>query len=356
VGLTPTTGENGPPWLIFTGQGKTDSWAAFWNVKYNLTERFALRAGGRFTHENRTIDNTGFLRLGPNGTGPQTILTNVAADDERTFDEYTNEAGAEFKITDEVMVYYTFAQGFKSGAGLLGQIDAPITDPTFVDSHEVGIKSRWFDRRLTLNLAAFDSVVDGLQAEGSSTDPVRGLLTRFTNVTRLDVHGAEADITLSVTDQLRLGAAVAWTVAKFADFTSIDPLDPRTVTAPTTALQQVAGNRAPRTPEWKGNLNAEYGIALRNGGLITIGTDVTYTGKIFYDEFNHDPVSEDPYTLVALRVGYAPAEQRWSLDFWGQNLTDEFAINTIGITTIPRVVRKQVIPPRTWGASWSYRF
>lgn len=364
VGQTAVSGDNGLPWLLWTGVGDTDSSAAFWNLKYDISDQFAIRAGGRYTDETRKIDNNALLRFG--GRGPRFDLEKqifgapLVTDGEKTFSEYTSELGIDYKVTEDALFFYTYSEGFKSGAGLLAQISAPIIEPTFIENHEFGIKTQWLDRRLTVNINGFVADVKGLQREATVTDPTVGLITLFTNIEGLDISGLEMDAMWIVNANTRISAAAAYLDAEFGNYTSVDALNPASVGNPEAALVQLAGNPPLRSPDWRINLFGEHDFHLENTGILTAGLEATYTGDQLFDE-NSVPAraitSQDAYTLVNANLMYTPpGDRNWYVNFWVKNLTDEQEFTALGLTTIPLVIRVQYTPPLTFGVSWHSDF
>src|SRR6202012_5350959 len=75
----------------------------------------------------------------------------------------TYHIGPQYFITPDIQVYGTFAYGYKGPL-----IDTAVTPlnpikPETVTMFEAGIKSSWFDHRLTVNLTAFNEDYKNLQ-------------------------------------------------------------------------------------------------------------------------------------------------------------------------------------------------
>ena len=104
--------------VILFGDGKSESWAVFGNATIHFNDQIGLKLGGRFTHESRSVDNSGTIVVA-NGLGP-TIRQALA--DDRSFSDFTPEIGLEWKPAEDVMLYYTYSEGFKTGAGVAGFI------------------------------------------------------------------------------------------------------------------------------------------------------------------------------------------------------------------------------------------
>jgi iron complex outermembrane receptor protein len=130
----------------------------------------------------------------------------------------------------------------------------------------------------------------------------------------------------------------------------------------------VSGNQILRTSEWQANAGFRWGQPLRGDTEWFFRGDVTYRGKQFADASNQTIVPGS--TNVSATIGLT--NDRWSLELWGRNLTDEDAptgafrdvyfTNTLpsgvstGGTFFP--FRYSVSHPRrlTYGVTWRMRF
>jgi iron complex outermembrane receptor protein len=325
------------------GRSKTEAIAPFFNVSYDLSDAFTLRVGGRYNSEKRSIVNDTFFN------GNRTTTDNDISDDERRISAYTGEYGVDWNISDNAMVYYTFSQGFRSGAALIFQSNSPIIDPTRVENHEIGLKFESLDRKFYANIAAFMADIKNLQRTQASL--VNGFLnTRVNNVNALETKGVEADLGWSPIRNLNLRGSVAWLEAKSKDFETDDPI----VFGPLE--QQVAGNTTSQAPEWKWSVGADYTIPFANGSKLTLAGDVSYQSKVFFDEFNRAPFVEDKYALVDASLTYFFADEKLSASIWGKNLTDQDRFADVSFSAFGQVLSKQWIPPRTFGATVRYEF
>lgn len=350
IGAAPVNPLSDPPRIYFAGEGTTEAFAAFWHLKYEVLDQVALRLGGRYNDEERSIFNTALLRTN-NGTGPQAPQDLSRINGSKSFQEYTNEAGLDYSPARDVMFYYTYSEGFKSGAGLLAQTDSGIIDPETVTNHEVGMKSQLLDNTLILNVSAFTADVEGLQRQRSLPNAgLTGLTTLFLNAAELSVDGVEVDATFAATDRLRVNATVAYLDAVFNDFLTVSPLDA------TQTPVNVKGSSPDRAPEWKGTLGFDYTLPVSNGAGLTFSANAAYTGEQYFSEFNIPIFGEDAYTLVDASITYESADDRWTAQLWGKNLTDEFRHTEINTNSVGRVLVGAFTPPRTWGVTVGYNF
>ena len=358
-GQTPGVRTDPIQRVYLFGQGSAESWAAFTHVTYSFTDQWALKLGGRFTHETRSIDNTGRITLIVNGmlgaTIPQALPATIPH--ERSFDQFTPLAGIEYRPKRDLLLYYTYSEGFKSGAGLLGQFETGIANPETIQNNEVGLKSTWLDRRLTFNAAAFYYKLQNLQLGRTIPDPARGFVNRFENAGELQGKGLETELQWAVTDRFRTSIAADYLNAEFTDFVTVNQFDPRLITAPTTVgLTSYAGNRPRNAPVFSYNVHGEYDVPLANQATLNFGADVSHKGEQFFSEFNSDVERGRPYTMLDARASYRAPGGHWSASLWGKNLTDELVEAGSFAVSLSRTIGRTYLPPRTYGATFEYTF
>ncbi len=136
---------NPPPNFCAFAAHETDVWAVFGQYLFDLgtfagLDGLSLKLGGRYTSEKRSVNNVGsFAGAGFAGLIPAGIGS-------RTFNQFTPEAGLEWQASRDLLLYYTYSEGFKSGVGEgLSPGTARIIDPENITNHEIGIKSTLAD-------------------------------------------------------------------------------------------------------------------------------------------------------------------------------------------------------------------
>lgn len=340
VGATPSQGV----WFYRAGKSEGSSYAGFFNATYDVSKMFALRVGGRYTHDEREIDSQQWI----NGaiTVPWDSPTNPG-NDQRSNSQYTGEYGIDFHLTDNVLAYATYSQGYQQGAAIIMQVNNPIADPTEVDNYEIGFKYATADNRLIFNVAAYDMDIKDLQRTQAVPLPNGTFATIINNIDGMKTKGVELDTRWSPTENLFLYAGAAYTDAEFKDFVTDDPLQFGTL------LVQLKGNVPQLTPEWRGNVGGQYTFNLSNGADLAVGANVAITTEYFLDEFNRDPMVADGYTLYDAHMTYRPQDARWSATLWGKNLSDEQEIFDASFSANGRVTSKKFIDPRTFGVTFN---
>ncbi len=364
---------------------QTEATALFGQATFDLgmlseqLSGFSIKLGGRYSQETVTTDNAGYI-IRYNAAAPlQALPTLYTARGvtltERTFEDFTPEVGVQWEVNPDLLLYYTYSEGFKAGSGENAYASRTIVDPEEISNHEVGVKATLLDNRLTLNMAAYSYELDGLQLNKTITGGPAGFTTIFQNAARTSATGFEADFFARPTDTIRFSGGLSWTDAAFDDYVTVDPLDPRNVAggpaynavtnpdptafgAPGGGDRQLAGNRVRNTPElaWSLHGEADLPFAMPMDGMLTLMGDVSYKSQIFFSEFERDIESSEAYTMVDASLVYESGDGQITAQLWAKNIGDEdVRASTFAVST-GRLIGVTYLPPRTYGFTLGYRF
>ena len=341
------------PRVKLESNGDTDSYSFFWNARLGFTDNFALKLGGRWTRDERKVVNVNQVFL---GSGAR--INPAGFDESKDFNDYTNDIGIEWRpaASSDMMVYYSYSEGFKGGTapgGTTGVGTSPefpgFVEPETITNHEVGLKSVWLDGSLRTNIAGFSYDINDIQLQIALPDNIAGFVTRFANATDQSAHGIEFEADWLPTDRLRLSGAFAWLDAEFDNLEGQDPLNPG-------VLGDFAGNQPRRAPEWTVNAHIAYDIPGARDGLFTFSLDGTYKADHYFDEFNNARMFQDEYSVLDARLRYASADERWSAEIWGKNLSDELIKGENRALATGAVIGRTFLDPRTWGVTFGVTF
>jgi iron complex outermembrane receptor protein len=294
----------------------------------------------------------------------------------REFHDFTPEAGLSWRPNEDLMLYYTYSEGFKAGAGENAAPGAAtgfvsiIVDPEEITNHEIGLKSTWLENRLAVNLAAYIYDLEGQQINKTLSGGPAGFSTIFENAAEASAEGVELEVFASPTEQFRVSAAVSYLHSRYDDFLTKDPLDPRNVSGglpagdpatdfvPPTGVPdvQLAGNPTRNSPDWAWNLHAEYDFGLPVDGTFTLMGDVSYKDDVYFTEFARLLEGQDAYTILDLQLRYVSGDGRWTAELWGKNLTDEEVASSTFQLATARVIGVTYMPPRMYGLTVGYDF
>ena len=118
------------------------------------------------------------------------------------------------------------------------------------------------------------------------------------------------------------------------------------------------GNQLPWSPEWSATLNIEHNWYLEGGLRLSPYFSVSWTDEIFFQNNNFD---EGPFhsgreelTTYNFALRLINEEERWTVELYGYNLSDEFVRNWADPG--PGFLRASFGSPRTWGIRLSKAF
>ncbi len=311
TGDTPTGVS--PKYLYSSFLQNTKSYSGFFSNTFNLTDKFNISAGARYTREIKS-DNLDILTAPVVKTDPLSPYDNVATwwspssvnglksiatqNDNNSWGAWTYDATPEYLITDHARVYAKYAHGFRAGgynSSATSSANLGVVKPEHLTSYEVGAKSEWLDGRLTANADAFLYHYDDIQLN-VVTNAVSALtsagVSTLTNAGAGKAHGVEFTIEALPVENLHLRLNQAWLNTKFTDYT--------------TGGVSHAGNNFVRSPHLSIVLDGDYRFRLPNGADLLFATDWRYTSRYyFFSNDQIDPnVTQQGYTLGDARLSY----------------------------------------------------
>lgn len=345
----------------WNNEATTESYAAFGQLGYQMTDDLKLTFGARYTEDETSGQVRGLVRaLGDKfNPGDQVPLTPLNGEPDGagginfyplgggfdtaygdTWDELTFSGIAEYSINDDVFVYANISQGYKSG----GFQDTPSNtagatvpyDPETVLSYELGVKSEFMDRRLRVNAAVFMMDYENLQVEFTNDVCLCNIVS---NASDAKIQGLELEVDFAATENL-----LVWFKGSFLDTEYENYV---------ISTGDFSGNQLQRTPDNQVNTGLEYTTGMGDWSR-ALKFRLSYTWQ---DEmpWAHTNVSyEDAYGMLDGRIGLSPEGQNWTLALWGRNLTDEEPRANV-IEFLGGDV-SLYNPPRTYGVEVGYRF
>lgn len=346
--------------LVRTGAGTfnadgaidNDSIAVFGQLTYSLTERLKLTGGVRYTNEDKrftpnNVEVTNFF-LPP---GLFTLLPPVLPPGFRllpseevkiSVNEVTTLANVSYKVTDDVLAYLTYSNGYKSGGfnqrNIFPAAAVVSFQPEFVDVYEAGLKSEWFNHRVRFNLAAFFTDYSDVQINVQ-----KGFVPTVTNAGAAEIKGLEAELTARPTEDFELSASFGYIDAKY---TRIDD--------PTANVR--LDSRFVNTPKHSFSAGASYTFDLKGRGSIIPRADWSYRSVVFNDAENNPQFRQPGLELVDTSLSYRDAADKWQITAAISNLTDEKYITGGFINGVGGFGQALVARDRTWSLSLRRRF
>jgi len=269
--------------------------------------------------------------------------------------QFSGTAVLSYKLIEDAMIYGSYSRGYKSGGYNLDRFELGVSgvgagrspliyfsprtnadaatlwfEPESVDAFEIGFKVS--KRSWGVNFAAFRQQFTNFQlntfngtsfvvqningcksakaADGTCADTKPGLVS----------DGFELDAYVAPIPQLRASAGLAYTRARFADRLTGNgsgsvPLDP--------ALFLLEGGDNSNAPRWTATMSIAWTPEIPGtpwSGLVYVDNRLTSdynTGSDLYPE-----KAQDGYIVTNARIGIRGPDERWAIEFWGQNIFD----------------------------------
>ena len=232
-----------------TDQYKLESYAAFGEIDYDISENLKLTAGLRYTNDTKnirdrlTLFNTSSPAYGetptwvPFGTADGNPVYEAlglgyrdSIDGDATPAKWGKMTGRvvlnwtpNLEMTDDTLVYASYSRGYKGGG-----FNPPATSagtaktfaPEFINAFEVGMKNTMMDGMVMANFTAFYYDYKGLQ--------VSKIVDRTSVNENMDakIWGLEAELQYAPTENWLFNASAAYLNTSVGDNSSIDPRDP----------------------------------------------------------------------------------------------------------------------------------
>lgn len=332
-----------------------DAWAVFTNFTYDLTDMFSVKAGARYSAEERSEENH-FGVASP--VSPAAVFDPVRTAS-REYSDFSPEVGVELRPNSNIMLYLTYGEGFKSGTANLGERVPRLVDPETIENFEAGMKSRLLNDSLQLNIAAFKYKVEDAQYDRTYAIVAPPFYAaQLENAATTDGRGVELETSWLATDRFRLSLNGTYYRIRFDEFLSQNPINPALFGPGGLTLppDDLSGNRPRNTPDWSAELSATYEWPLKSGASLAFTGTAASRDKQYYTEFNDEITSQDSYTLYDANLMYTAQDGRLTVNLWGKNLSDEMVVAGIYVISTTRTITGTYLPPRTYGATVGYKF
>ena len=252
--------------------------------------------------------------------------------------EWSGTIKAAYRWNDNWMTYASAARGYKGGGFNLDRVQtsngltsggagiSPVNDTSFpgefVDSYELGAKTTWMDGNLLLNATFFHQTYDNFQLNSF-------LGTSFVvrSIPEVVSKGLDTEILWQASKGLLLQAGLVYAETTYGDNIPgcdfVGPGATTTLCPAVGALYKLPGSQISFAPEWSGTASAtyEWDIGSNLMGRVNVGAK-------YMSEFNTGSdldveKMQAAYTIFNARFVVGAQNQRWTLEFWGQNLFDE---------------------------------
>jgi outer membrane receptor protein involved in Fe transport len=346
---TPLGSSSLPPTVWYGYRERSDylQTTEFADISFDVTSKLNVEAGGVHFHSD-------FTYLFPYGQyAYQATLPGISVGSSHKWD---GKLGTNYKVTDRVMLYANFAQGFRDGGTNAG--DTPMCyangvplnyNPDTMNNFELGWKSTSLAGHLLWNGATYLMNWKDLQTLIYDIN-ICSVASYGINVGNARIYGAESNVDYKVNENWSLQAAATYN-------------DSHLITVPNTPaymkFKPNEGERLPFVPYFSYSANArfQHPLSAKMRGYAQL--DLAHKGDMWNDLHvagsNGFPRMLQPsYTLLNLRLGLNPAGGRWLAEVYVTNLTDKNAVIYTNSGNFD--IRQTTNEPRVYGVRLNYRF
>jgi len=401
---TNRTFTRGPALLAnWTAQATSKSLGLFAQLDYSLPTNTTISGGLRYNHEKIGVV---FDDLRTTATANQCATGNPLCRGSNSDDVVTWKGTISQELAPQIMAYASVAKGYKgfaydvssgfnparvnaalagTAAGLNGVGPVKAEHST---SYELGLKSRFLDNRVQLNITGFTTDYNNFQAQSAVV--IGGALQNvLNNVGKLKTKGVEVEFSAKPSDWLRFDASAAYTDARMTSFpgaqgysnqtgqvwngtssalvgnctaaTAATALAPRT----TCSFQDRSGAQLPNSPKFKFNLGATADVPFGNGNKAIITLNYQHQSDVNFDLLGNPLLTQKAYGIFNAGIGAELGQFRATVfvnNLFGTHYAGGLADNfgTLGgNASNPANVVYQVLPrdsQRFFGIKLQYKF
>lgn len=314
-------GPSGTQLARWDAKSGTRTIAAFAQATFDLSERTHIDGGLRVNNERIDVRFQNLLpRPAVLPAGNATCLDVCSGQSSDT--AVTGKLSLRQDLAERVMAYVSFATGYKGqgydiSSGFTPSRAANPVLPEESNAYEIGLKSRFLDNRVQLNIAAFWIDYNNFQAQAAVTRPDGTFEFTINNVGKLRTRGVEFEVLTKPTDSLTFDFSAAYTDATVTKYPFANCYRGQTVeqgcfdidgSGPSTLrAQDLAGRGLANSPDFKINASTTYSRSLGSSGYNVVATlDYRWQSPINFDLAQNPEFAERAYGLLNGSIGIRP--------------------------------------------------
>jgi iron complex outermembrane recepter protein len=296
--------------------------AIYTDMSFELSDALKVRGGLRYTHDTGTQTNFRSDALGPNGVLVVNLIPPSALRYKKN--NLSGKIGLDYQLASGNMLYANYSRGYRANSfnaqAFFDPSELSVAKPEQVDAFELGAKTQFADRRVTLNMAAFYYKYKNQQF--INIDPGTAAQT-LENIPRSRIMGGEAELTARATDRLTLRAGIGL-------------LDTKIQNGIVSGVN-VAGNELSNAPSF------------------------TFSGGIdasqYFEVLNIPRLQQGSYALLSGHIDWESANGRFNASIWGKNLTNKFYFTSrVDLLAGFGFDYNHISAPRTYGVTVGVKY
>tara|TARA_B100000700_G_scaffold100425_1_gene113110 strand:- start:3479 stop:5734 length:2256 start_codon:yes stop_codon:yes gene_type:complete len=302
--------------FLYDNEIDTRSWALFAHAQWQLSPRWALVTGVRYSDETVEYDSVSTLNV-PIAADPQGGITidYYQVSGQQDDDGVSTELALHYTDSRDNLYYYRYSDGHKSGGYNGGFLSTPEQaqqanyGPEQLSAHEIGFKTPLMRSGFGFDGAIFYYQYDDQQVfmNQASANPQQPPLQLLENVASSRISGAELAMHYRPKGPWRAHLALGYIPnAEFEQYT--DPLG-----------NTLTDHRLPFTSKWNINGALAYSWAWTNVDM-RAGVSFDFQSDYYFDQNENPIASQGDYTLWDAHI--VADYQQWQARLWAKNVFD----------------------------------
>lgn len=285
------------------------SYALYSDMSFEISDALKLRGGLRYTHDKGSQTNFESNALGPNGV----LVANLIPLTSRKYktNNLSGKIGADFKIDNDKLVYVNYSRGYRAPSfnaqAFFDPSEVSVAKAEKIDAFEIGAKTQFADRRVTLNLAAFHYGYSNQQF--INIDPATAAQTLI-NIPKSRIMGGEAELTVRASDMLTLRGGIGLLDTK--------------ITKGIVSGVNVKGNDLSNAPSFTFAGGVDLTVMDNDSGKFSLHGDMSYAASQYFEVLNVPRLRQKSYALLSGHIDWESGNGLYSASIWGKNLTNKF--------------------------------
>lgn len=351
--------------------------AVFGEGTFRVIPEWQVTAGARYFGYTSDVAGLSVLPLLGDPVNPHDL---TPAGGSATKNGWVWKLNTSYNFTPDLMAYGTYSKGYRiGGPNTVAPCILPLDltqqnvcalpneiqyGPDTTKNAEIGIRTQFFDRKLTFNFNVFQIKWDGIQVDSATLNGVVGITV---NGGKAKSQGFETSFQVRPNDALSIQGTYAYVDAKLTeDVPGIIAVNSPAGIYPSVPIQldALAGDRLPGSAKNSGSLGATYVMPFWSGDLVANWT-ATYRGNVV-TRLGWDRAYGDKLPGYVLhRASLAYETGRYSFNLFVNNIFDKYAVTSvandrsrIGINdgVVLRYYKQTVINPRTFGIEARFKY
>ncbi len=356
--------------------------AGFGQLIYNASDMWQFTVGGRWTWEEKKIDQKNFVTTAVAPEAPITreemnalsdfqqpmvpLIDSPRLKDDESWTEFTPMGTVTMFMPDSWtdgflnsgMLYLSYSEGFKAGGFTsFGPDRALPFDPETVKNTEFGFKLEMWGQRMRVNGALYSMDYDDMQLGVTREFGELQTIYGITNAGDAEVQGVELEVVLMPLPGLLINLTGSVLNAEYNEFND-EFIDNEGNVQRTDRSNEKFSYIPDQTYSWAVQYDWDTEYAVITPRVSGFYKDKIYTGLDPAAFIYEEQATLDAYTLWNARLAFVPhALENLEVAVFAQNITDKTYFGT-GTVEAQRLGTTSVIRgrPRTYGIDVFYRW